>query len=129
MLTGKSEPSKESEVFRIIPDTIYALKDHKFDSVGSVNNRADAKEAKKIINEIALKVLGLEFPIVYRRYWQNKVIYEIYMARYYVIINGKWEDTYDLMKEDKINVDFTDENPKWVEFKQEANKALGVSMF
>jgi len=120
MLSDRQEEPKPSDYGRYdVPSDKIHVNDEPYESLFSVSNREDAHLFKRIFNEIAMKHLGVKFPIAIRRGYQNKVFYDIYKHRWSAEKDGRLVELGDFKGGLKLDSD------KVVAFKEEVNAKLG----
>lgn len=118
LLSDKREEPKSSDYGRFdVPSDKIHVKGEPYESFETAFNKKDALTIKKTINKLGMKYLGVKFPIVIRRGYQNGVFYDLYWHRWAVIKDGKLVETYDM----KLT-----EHPNWKKFQNETRRLVGV---
>ena len=90
MLSGEREEKRGNDIFKYqVPSDKIRINDEPYEVFHTVWNKDDAQLFKLVYNQLAKKYLGVTFPIIYRRYVQNGVFYDIYKHRWCVKKDGK----------------------------------------
>lgn len=121
LLTHEQEPLTYKDIGKYqIPSDKKHFNGEPYESFASANNKADAETIKRVINELALKYLGVKFSIRVCRFVQGRVFYDLYWHRWAVIRNGKLEEEpADVTKG-------VTAHPNWEKFKAECIEKIGV---
>jgi len=117
VLTGMNEEAKPSDYgkYDVHSDKI-RIHDEPYMHFYTVFNKADARTFKKVLNELAMKHLGVKFPLAIRRGYQNEVYYDIYLHRWSVLKDGRLQE---------VDYDIKFKPEDWEAFKREVNQKLG----
>lgn len=119
LLSNVEETLKDHDFGKFqVPSDKIRVNDEPYEILTTVKNKEDAEIFKKEFNKLAKKYFEIEYPLVYRRYIQNGVFYDIFNHRWCILKNG------ELLEDDTWHKKAV-ENGNWNKFKKEINAKLG----
>ncbi len=118
-LSNLEEPLKDNDYGKYeIPSDKIRVNDEPYETLSMVKNKQDAIIFKSEFNKVAKKYFDIEYALVYRKYVQNGVFYEIFNHRWCILKNGE-------LIEDNTWFEKAVKNGSWIKFKKEINSKLG----
>lgn len=119
MLTNLEEEMKLNDIGKYqIPSDKIRVNDEPYEVLSMVKNKKDAQTFKKEFNKLAKKYFGIEYALVYRKYVQNGVFYDIFNHRWCILKKGE-------LVEDESWHHKASKDGSWNKFCKEVNAKLG----
>lgn len=119
MLTNLEEEMTLNDIGKYqVPSDKIRVNDEPYEVLSMVKNKQDAKTFKKEFNKLTMKYFGIKYALVFRKYVQNGVFYDIFNHRWCILKNGK------LVEDDSWHSKASKDG-SWNKFCKEINAKLG----